>query len=465
MDMESITRPLFLSVYKYLHMKRRSIYFLVFIPLITGLTNCHKQFDEPPEYTGPAIKANTSIAALKQLHLLSNYEKILEDLIIEGVVIANDQTDNFYKSIVVQDSTAGITIRLDGYSLFNVYPIGRKLFIRLKGLWMGDYAGMVQLGAGVNRSDPQFPELTPIPQPMFDQVIIKSVLNQPLVPKRVLMTDLADSLQSMLITLSNVEFMSSDTGKPYADAINKQAISHSLRTCGIGTVYLRTGGFARFASALTARGNGEITGVYSIFRTQKQLLIRDTSDVRMDGLRCTITGPKQLFAEDFSGLIADAEVLLPNWKNISEVGGRRFLSKTVAGNPSVEISAFATREQSVISWLILPSIDLGNSANELLRFQTKDAFDNGAILQVLVSTNYDGGDMPWKAKWTSLPAVISKGSTSGYAKDWVTSGDVSLHHLKGKVHIAFRYEGNDPGLQIAKLTTTFRLDNIVVLGN
>lgn len=446
-------------------MKIRSVYFLVFIPLITGLTNCHKQFDEPPEYTGPSIKANISIAELKRSHLPNNYEKILDDLIIEVVVIANDQTDNFYKSIVIQDSTAGITIRLDGYSLFNIYPIGRKLFIRLKGLWMGDYAGMVQLGAGVNRSDPQFPELIPIPQPMFDRVIIKGPLDQRLIPKRLVMTDLADSLQSMLITLTNIEFISSDTGKPYADAINKQAISHSLRTCSIGTVYLRTGGFARFASALTARGSGEITGVYSIFRTQKQLLIRDTSDVRMNGLRCTVTGPKQFFAEDFSTQTVEGEVSITNWRNISEIGGRRFLSKTVAGNSSVEISAFATREQSVISWLILPSVDLEHSANELLRFQTKDGFDNGATLQVLVSSNYDGGDMPWKAKWTSLPAVISKGSTSGYAKDWVSSGDVSLHHLKGKVYIAFRYEGNDPALQIAKLTTTFRLDNIVILGN
>lgn len=465
MAMVSIIPPLFLLAYKHSNMKTRAIYFLVFIPLITGLTNCHKQFDEPPEYTGPSIKANTSIASLKQLHLLNNFEKMFDDLIIEGVVIANDQTDNFYKSIVIQDSTAGITIRLDGYSLFNLYPIGRKLFIRLKGLWMGDYAGMVQLGAGVDRSDPSSPELIPIPQPMFDRVLIKGALNQPLIPKHVTMADLADSLQSMLITLTNIEFMSSDTGKPYADAINKQAISHSLRTCGIGTVYLRTGGFARFASALTARGHGEITGVYSIFRTQKQLLIRDTSDVRMDGLRCTVTGPKQLFAEDFSSQVVDGEVSISNWRNISEVGGRRFLSKMAGGNPSVEISAFATREQSVISWLILPSVDLGNSANELLRFQTKDGFDNGAVLQVLVSSNYDGGDMPWKAKWTSLPAVISKGSTSGYAKDWVSSGDVSLHHLKGKVHIAFRYEGNDPPLQIAKLTTTFRLDNIVILGN
>jgi hypothetical protein len=330
---------------------------------------------------------------------------------------------------------------------------------------LGDYGGMIQLGAGVNRSNPQFPELIPIPQPLFDRVIIKGDLNQNVLPIKLKIQDLNDSLQSMLVTLTQVEFDHSDTAKPYADAVNKQTIAHTLRTCGIGSVYVRTSGFSKFATALTARGHGDITGIYSVFRTQKQLLLRDTSDVQMNGLRCTATGPKQIYAEDFSTQISDSLISIPNIKNVSEIGGKFFLSKVVSGNSCAEISAFATREQIVISWLVLPVINLDLSSNEVLRFSTKDGFDNGAVLQVLVSTNYDGGDTPWKAKWTVLPAVIAKGSMNGYPKEWISSGDVSLHHLKGKVHIAFRYEGNDPPVQNAKLTTTFRIDNIVVTGN
>jgi hypothetical protein len=441
------------------------LYVLLSLPLLTGLTNCQKPIDEPPEYTGPRITANTSIAALKQLHLLNNYEKIMDELIIEGIVVANDLTDNFYKSIVIQDSTAGITLRLDGYSLFNVYPVGRKIFVRLKGLWMGDYAGMIQLGAGVDRSDPLSPQLLSIPQPLFERVIVKGPVQQLITPKRVTIQELADTLQSMLITLTQVEFAASDTGKPYADAINKQAVSHTLRTCSTGTVYLRTGGFARFASALTERGHGEITGIYSVFRTQKQLLLRDTSDVHLNGLRCTQTGPKQMFSENFSGQQTDSILQIKDGRNITETGDRYFMARTASGNAYAEITAFATREQSVISWLILPRIDLDFSSNEILRFQTKDGFDNGAVLQVLYSTNYDGGDAPWKARWNKLDVVIAKGAISGYAKDWVNSGDISLHSIRGKVFIAFRYEGNDPPAQIGKLTTTFRIDNIQVFGN
>lgn len=439
--------------------------FIMALLFISGNTNCVRNFDEPPEYSGPRIKANISIMEIKRLHIPNNFAKIAEDLIIEGIVTANDKMDNFYKSIVIQDSTAGITVRLDGFSLFNIYPIGRKIFIRLKGLWLGDYGGMIQLGAGVNKADPQFPELIPIPQPLFDRVIVKGDLDQKVVPRKLKMGDLSDSLQSMLITLTQVEFDHSDTAKPYADAVNRQTIAHTLRTCGIGSVYVRTSGFAKFASALTARGHGDITGIFSVFRTQKQLLIRDTNDVQMNGLRCTVTGPKQMYAEDFSTQIADSLITIPSIKNLSEIGGKMFLTKTISGNPCAEISAFATKEQAVISWLILPAINLDHTSNEVLRFSTKDGFDNGAVLQVMVSTNYDGGDTPWKSKWTVLPAVIAKGSMTGYSKEWINSGDVSLHHLKGKVYIAFRYEGNDPPVQAAKLTTTFRIDNIVVTGN
>ncbi|MBL0884114.1 MAG: choice-of-anchor J domain-containing protein [Chitinophagaceae bacterium] len=439
--------------------------FLMAVLLISGTSNCVRHLDEPPEYSGPRIKATISITEIKRLHIPNNFEKIQDDLIIEGIVTANDKTDNFYKSIMIQDSTAGITIRLDGFSLFNIYPIGRKIFIRLKGLWLGDYGGMIQLGAGVNKSNPQFPELIPIPQPLFDRVIVKGDLDQKILPRKLKMGELNDSLQSMLVTLTDVEFDHTDTAKPYADAVNKQTIAHTLRTCGIGSVYVRTSGFAKFASALTARGHGDITGIFSMFRTQKQILLRDTSDVQMNGLRCTVTGPKQIYAEDFSGQLADSVISIPQIKNVSEIGGRFFLGKIVSGNPCAEISAFATREQTVITWLILPVINLDHSSNEILRFSTKDGFDNGAVLQVLVSTNYDGGDAPWKARWTQLPAIIAKGSITGYSKEWVNSGDVSLHHLKGKVYIAFRYEGNDPPAQAAKLTTTFRIDNIQVVGN
>jgi hypothetical protein len=435
-----------------------------FIVILTG-TCCNKKFDSPPAFTGPVIQANLSIRDLRAMHFPGSFEKILDDRIIEGIIIADDSKDNFYKSIVIQDSTAGITIRMDGSGLYTGYPIGRKVAIRLKDLWLGDYAKMMQLGAAVDRSDPLFPELTAIPTALFDRHIVRKELNNTVVPKHVRLDQLNDSLQSCLVAIDNTEFAVSDTGKPYADAVNKTSENATLRSCNGGNAYVRTSGFASFAAIKIPRGNGTLTAIYSVFGTTKQLLIRDTSDVQMNGLRCTGTGAKLLYNQDFENAVVNADIQIPGGKNIPENGNLLFMAKKAGNNVHAEITAFATGKPLVNSWLILPPVNLGNSANETLSFQTKDGFDNGAVLQVFVSTNYDGGNTPWKAKWVLLKPVIAKGSVSSIRNDWLASGKMSLAGYSGTVSIAFRYDGADPVNPLDKRTTSFQIDNIRVEGN
>ena len=455
------------SVYKIIQMQKinQQLCLLIMTLIITILISCNKKFDEPPSYMGPLIKANTSIRTLRAMHFTGDFEKIFDEMIIEGIVIANDSSGNFYKSIVIQDSSGGITIRLDGFGLYNFYPEGMKVFVKLKNLWLGDYGRMIQLGGAVDRSDPASPQLIPIPQPLFDRHIIPGSLNHTISPVTIRIDELNDTLQSCLVSITDVEMPSSDTGKPYADAINNMSLNRTLRSCSGGSAYLRSSGFASFAHVKTPRGNGSITAVYTVFRTEKQLLIRDTSDIRLNGLRCTGSGTKILFSENFENTVANTELSAPGWKNIAESGNKRYQSKMTNNNHYAEISAFATGQSSLVSWLVLPPVNLANSANEILSFITKDGFDNGGLLQVYISTNYDGGNTPWKAKWTLLKGVFSKGSVNGIGNDWIASGNISLSGFAGTVYIAFRYDGADPAVMFDKRTTTFQLDNIKIAGN
>lgn len=428
------------------------------------LLGCHKEWDTPPVWTGPDIQANTPIRYLHRYHIPNNFEFIGDDWIIEGLVIADDKSGNFYKTLVVQDSTGGIALRLDGNGLYSTYPIGTKLTVKLKNLWMGDYGGTLQIGAAVDRSDPQYPSLTAIPVPLFDRYLVKKSTGNIITPLALRLDQLHDSFQNRLVQIDQLEFAASDTGVSYADALNKLSSNQVLKTCTGGSVYLRSSGFADFAAVKTPRGNGTVTAVFNIFRSEKQLLIRDTSDVKLNGLRCTAPGIKLLYAEDFGSLLQNDTSFSSGTRNIAETGNVFFRVSGTGGNQYAEISAFATGQPSVVTWLILPPIDLNNSANEVLRFLSRDGYDNGGLLQVLVSTNYDGVSSPAKAKWTLLQPSIAKGSVAGLAQGWTDSGPISLAAYNGRIRIAFRYEGADlPGFSAR--TTVFQIDNIRVEGN
>jgi hypothetical protein len=427
--------------------------------------SCYKNFDEPPAYTGIAIQANHSIRALRMAHIPGNFAKLIGNQIITGIVVANDASDNFYKTIVIQDSTGGISVRLDGFGLAADYPIGQRLFIRLNGLWMGAYGGMLQLGGGVDNSNPSFPEIIPIPAPLFSKYILAGKKEANPLPMKIRFEHLKDSMQSRLVQIDSIELVAADTAKPFGDAINKATVSHTLNICNGGSIYLRTSGFASFASIKTPRGNGTITGIYTVFGSQKQLIIRDTSDLAMNHLRCTNGGPKQLFFEDFESIPINKEIAIHGWKNIAEAGGKLFSGNMSSGNRYAQISAFASNQPLVSTWLISPPINLNNTSNEQLSFLTKDAFDNGASLQVFISTNYDGGNSPWKAKWTLLKTIVSKGSINGIAPRWIESGKISLNGFNNTIYIVFKYDGNDLPNAVHNRTTAFQLDEIKIMGN
>lgn len=439
--------------------------FLICFVMFIQLYSCEKQFDSPPTDMETAFAPDLSIKDLRAKHTMGKFEQLTEAKTIVGVVVADDASDNFYKSIVIQDTTGGITIRMDGIKLNANYPVGRKLAINVKGLWLGDYGKMIQLGAGVDNSDPASPSLLSIPQTLFDQYIRKGEMVQELTPVKISISQLTNSYQSMLIQLEQVEFVPSDTGKTYADASNKQSLNRTLRACNANNIILRSSGYANFANIKTPPGNGTIVGIYSVYGTTKQLLIRDTSDMHFTQARCGSGSGIILLNENFESANVNTDLALAGWKNIIETGGKAYQAKTSSGNKYAEITAFGSNQKQVTSWLIAPPIDLNVASNETLSFKTRDGYDNGAVLRAMISFNYDGGNTPWSASWTPLNGTISKGTSSGYNSNWVSSGNISLAGYSGMATLAFRYEGNDPATTSSKHNTTFQIDDVKLVGN
>ena len=454
--------------------------------------SCTKQFDAPPAYLAPNIKANTTIKQLKALHTVSgNIDQVKTDVIIRGIVNADDKSGNLFKSIVIQDETGGILIRMEGSSLYTTYPIGQEVFIKCNGLYLGDYNKLIQLGGGADMTVTPANLLT-IPSAIFNQYIVKGAAANVLVPKNVtidqLSTNMQDTLQNVLIKLNNYEFAAADTGKTYANATTNPPGSANfiLKDCSSNAVTLRNSGYADFAAIGVPNGNGSIVSVYTVFGNTKQLTIRDTSDLNFNGPRCnaggggsgggggTGTGTGNLLNETFDSQVVPAAqpfnaIAITDWTNLAEAGTQKYFARGFGTpiNKYAQIGAFGSAQATLISWLVTKAVNLGTFANKSLNFETKAGFANGATLKVLVSSNYTGMGNPWATgvTWTELAASFSAGSATGYPATFTSSGDVSLNSFSGTIYVAFKYEGADPAGSASDKTTTWQLDNIKVSGN
>jgi hypothetical protein len=249
------------------------------------MSSCFKQSANAAvnPYFGDSVM---SIKNFRKLHSMGMVEYIAQPLFIEGIVVANDEHNNVYKSIYIQDNTGGLVVQLDGLSLYQTYPIGSKLKINAQQLLLTDYRRMVQLVAAVDTSSGSL-VTTGIPSPLFSKFIKIVSDNNPIHPIVVAYKNLGDSLQGRLFQVNTVEFSAADTAQTYADKKNKLGVSRSLKFCSGGTIYLRTGGYADFAGIKTPSGNGVVIGIYSVFNTEKQLVLRDTNDILLTGKRCT----------------------------------------------------------------------------------------------------------------------------------------------------------------------------------
>lgn len=260
--------------------------------VLTSLTisSCKKKFDEPPMFEEPNVTVNMTIKQLKALHTVSGkFDTVKTESIISGIVVGDDKTGNFYKSLIIQDATGGIAIRMNQGSLYTSYPRGRRVYVKVKGLVLGDYNRLQQIGAGVDNSDPSSPELASLEPAQFDTYILKGSFNNTVTPKVVtatslLGTTLQDTLQNTLIQLNNFQFAVADTNKTYAPYQVTQ--NFTIANCSGSSIVLRNSGYATFQPVPIPNGGGTIIGVYSVFGSTKQLMIRDTSDVQFTGARC-----------------------------------------------------------------------------------------------------------------------------------------------------------------------------------
>ncbi len=431
---------------------------LLFIISAFAFSSCvEEDFDRPPvDGIDPGLNVTTTIAELVAMHTLGGgHTEITEDLVIKGTVIADDFTGNWFRSFVLADETGGITVLIDLTESYFFYPVGREVYIKLKGLSLDDYNNLVQLG-DYNETIEELDDISDV-----TGHLVRGVQKEAPQPKVKTITQLTLDDVNTLIQLNDVMFL--DTTATYADAVGQNSLNVDLTNCDGHTILVRTSGFADFAGDKVAVGGGSFIGVLSIFRDDFQLLIRDLNDLDMTGPRCngtgggpdcngvtvpTVTGVD----EDFQSGGNNDPVVISGWTNAVIKGTRSWQFKEYQGNVYAQATAFNDNSPEMETWLVTPLIQISDQT-KILTFETAKAFYTHDGFSAWLSTDFECD--PTLAVWTPLNATLA-GQSDG-DNDWVPSGDVDLTPLIGqKIAIGFKYVGSGTGGQ----TGTFRVDNL-----
>ncbi len=448
------------------------IVFILAAFIALSVTSCKKdKFDEPPYKTTDPQIANATIADLRALFTSGNPITVSSDLIISGVVTADDRSGNFYKQFVIQDSTGAIPVLVNKSGLYTDYPVGRKVYIKCKDLVLGQYGKNLQLGSYVDYTGAQ-PSVGNMPSALADKYIVKGPMVTPIVPKKIRnFSDLnANSDQSLLIELDPVIFTVG--GLPYADIINGASASRTIQDCDGSPMEVRTSNFAKFANTNTPATGvlQSIIGIYSIFSSnpnfppKKQFAIRDISEVKTSSTTCSgVINPTDtvLLSQNFESDSTTSKFTSSGWQIQTTAGTKNWYVSRYSSNYFTQISAYNSGQASNVSWLISPVVNLNNTTNEIFSFTTLDGrVKPGTVLEALISTDYNSGS-PASATWTVLPATISNAGTSGgYAPNWTSSGNLDISSYSGNVYVAIRYTGSGTN----NLSTVYEVDDIKIVG-
>ena len=265
---------------------------------ILSFTSCVDEHDTPVNIFGNnSIKAErtTTIAKLKEKYDAfidadkNTYTAVEGETRIEGVIIGDDESGNFYKQLAVADETGAIMVDINTSGLYAYCPVGQKVIIDCTGLKIGNYGKLGAIGSAFNGKIGNMSEATwrqhvrllGKPQLFYEQLKPLEITSA---------TDLsAINLKEapILVTFKNVTLPDADGTKAYApeeDVANAKLtfVERSIQYAD-GTkcaAALHTSIYSNLSAEVMPQGTLNITGVMTRYNNAWQLGIRTLDDVK-----------------------------------------------------------------------------------------------------------------------------------------------------------------------------------------
>ncbi len=440
------------------------------------LYGCSKEDFEIPEINNKEIPTG-NLLSLKGItaNLDSREQNIstftVEDQFVEGYVISSDKEGNFFKELIIQDTvespTIGVVVLLDERALYQRYPFGTKIRIRLKGLSIGFKNGVVSLGI-LKES-----EIEAIDFSSIDNHVFRTTETKEIKPLPFKLEDLKANDVLKYVTVDNLQFNQNllfpELKTLAGEVADKFDGLRAMQQCASGVeLMLCTSTFASFKNVDLPQSSGTITGIitrdfgddFFVFKINSIAHLNFNEQERCDPVffECNTTNnfsaTEVLFKEDFETITNENKLDPLGWFNINTTRDeKRWVDKKVinVANRVLSISAQNTNLRPLEAWLITPEINLENTINAYLQFRIRTRFNTGKALDVWITEDFSGN--PLTTKWKHLPVVVPILSSNFK----IIQQDISC--FKNKVRLAFQYKGYDP-----IITSTYEVDDVQILG-
>lgn len=457
-------------------MKKIILKSLLLISISIGISSCVND----DSYSTPTntletyeLTTTTTVAAVNTAATTTPVEYTADD-IIEAYVTSNDESGTFYKSISFQtiptDGSApiGFSVPIDVTTLYGEgFTPGRKVYIKLKGLYTAKVFGSMQIGSlfegGVGRisvfqwKNHLFPSATIVDEDTFVRTLT-------------LAAAYTDANQNTLVELDAVQFADSSINRTYYDVDSGGgATNHLINAITGGTQrIIRFSSFAPFTGNQVPLGSGKIRGVLSKFNSDFQFIVRYESDIKLNDPRIdvypAIVGNANVFSatvnEPFSTYSTN-QTNFPKYINDAVVGARYWQLKSFSSNSYIEMSSFNGSGNPGIPANVLFFVPVDFTAANNFTFKEEIRFNAGTALKVyyVTSANYTPGQPVNMSLFTNItssfnityPAIGSSENAFNSAGTYAIPAS-----LTGTGYFVFEYIGTNT------VTTTVQIDDIVI---
>ena len=228
-------------------------YILLFATLL--IVGCdYDRFDpiEPRDETEWVPNAELSDVR----HSFAVATTIREDMVITGRVVTSDEGGNFYRTLVIEDATGALELMIGMDYLYRTYPVGSLLAVRLQGLAIDEYNGVLRVGLQPESWDYRTTSYMSH-QAIVDRYVYRANSLVAPEPKRLSAGELTKHLCGRLVTVENLR--ADDEAATWAEG--RYTSYRKFRDERSDSIYVQTSPYARFAAQELPSDEVSITGV------------------------------------------------------------------------------------------------------------------------------------------------------------------------------------------------------------